>query len=445
MKNIIKMIIILLIIVIIIIVTIILILFFPSKTIQEDIIDSASESVLIKDTISLVEYENIFYSIEKNIQNYYMYIYVGNKQAILEMTSQDYIKEKTITQDNILEHFVKIEDSNYKFNLKELYYSDSSIYPVYYAKCEIIQYNKKEVEYLIVYVDKSTISIEIEPITVEEYLDIIENDNRKEEKQIEKKQYNKYITTNLSTEEIITKYFEDYVYNALYDIETAYNSLDEEYKNEKYSTIDKFKQYIERKKDQLISLYPYSIKGKEEFSTEEEYYNYLNNYKVERLEKYKKEEKEGYDEYTLLDGYGNYYIMKVTAPMKYKIILDLYTIDSEEIIEKYNSGNDETKIGLNISKVIEAINNKDYEYIYNKLNETFRNNNFSNISALEEFIKDNFYNINKIEDFSYKQEGNVYICTITLKNKENETDNSKSVTILIELLEDRNFEISFSL
>ena len=131
--------------------------------------------------------------------------------------------------------------------------------------------------------------------------------------------------------------------------------------------------------------------------------------------------------------------------MQYTVILDTYTLELPEFIEKYDAGNDETKLTLNVGKIIEAINNKDYEYVYNKMNETFRNNNFSNISTLEQFINNHFYNINEVQDFSYRQEGNVYICTLGLTDKESTSETIKSVTILLELQDNRNFEISFSM
>mgnify|MGYP000081844256 CR=1 FL=1 len=52
----------------------------------------------------------------------------------------------------------------------------------------------------------------------------------------------------------------------------------------------------------------------------------------------------------------------------------LYFI-KDEFIEKYNSANEKTKVGLNIQKVFDAINNEDYEYVYNKLDNTFKQTN----------------------------------------------------------------------
>ena len=57
----------------------------------------------------------------------------------------------------------------------------------------------------------------------------------------------------------------------------------------------------------------------------------------------------------------------------YSVILDTYTVDLKDFTDKYNSADVSTKVGMNVEKVIEAINDKDYRYVYNKLDETFRN------------------------------------------------------------------------
>ena len=178
------------------------------------------------------------------------------------------------------------------------------------------------------------------------------------------------------------------------------------------------------------------------------YINYINSIK-DRVQKiilkgYNITRKDEYNQYVCIDQYGNYYIFKNTDLMNYTLMLDTYTLDLQEFKEKYDKGTDKEKIKLNINKTVEAVNNKDYKYVYNKLNVSFKNNNFNNEATFENYIKNNFYEINEITNFNYRQEGNVFICTIGLGNKEKEIEGAKSVTILVRLLENRDFEISFS-
>ena len=48
----------------------------------------------------------------------------------------------------------------------------------------------------------------------------------------------------------------------------------------------------------------------------------------------------------------------------YEVVLDTYTIDLPEFLEKYNKNSDEIKCGMNIQKLFDAINDEDYSYVY---------------------------------------------------------------------------------
>ena len=121
--------------------------------------------------------------------------------------------------------------------------------------------------------------------------------------------------------------------------------------------------------------------------------------------------------------------------------LDSYTIESQENIQKYNTLTDTNKVSANIRKIIEAINNKDYNYIYNKLNEEYKNNKFPNINQLINYINNNFYDVNLVGNGTAELEANVYIAKIQITSNKSEI---KQVTILVRLLEGTDFEISFS-
>ena len=127
--------------------------------------------------------------------------------------------------------------------------------------------------------------------------------------------------------------------------------------------------------------------------------------------------------------------------MDFKMKLDTYTIESQENIESYNTLTDTNKVSANIRKIIEAINNKDYNYVYNKLNEEYKNNRFPNISEFINYINNNFYDVNLIGSGTASLETNVYVSKIQITSNQSEV---KQVTILVRLLEGTDFEISFS-
>ena len=131
--------------------------------------------------------------------------------------------------------------------------------------------------------------------------------------------------------------------------------------------------------------------------------------------------------------------------MKYNIILDTYTIDLPEFIEKYNKGNDQVKVGMNIEKINNALNDQDYNYIYEKLDDSFKNNNFNTYQKFVEYAKSNFFKANEIEYEQFSKEGNTFIYELKLKSSEDENASTKNMTIIMQLLEDTNFVMSFNI
>ena len=112
--------------------------------------------------------------------------------------------------------------------------------------------------------------------------------------------------------------------------------------------------------------------------------------------------------------------------------------------EKYNSSSNENKVAMNVEKIESAINNRDYKFIYNKLDETFKNNNFKSLDEFAEYINKNFFDNNNLEYESISNEGNVYIYTIKLTDVNNE-ENTKTMTIIMKLKEGTDFVMSFSI
>lgn len=407
-------------------------------------VDNAEASVDIEETITLVQDDNTFYSIEKNLQNYFLYLKVGNNQAIHEMTSLDYIQENSMTQDNIIENLPQVTDDNYEFKMKELYINDSYSHPIYYGYGELLQNNQKEQYYFIIYTDQVTTSVAIEPITEEQYIQLIQSNGQNEEKSIERTQYNQLAQTTVTTEDIVKKYFQDYIYNVVHDQAAAYNSLNEEYKQSKYATLAQYQQFIQGKQDQFISLDVYSIRQREDFSTDEEYTQYLANLQQKSLRQYSVTEYDEYTQYVGIDDYNNYYIFQETAPMQYKVILDTYTIDLPEFTQEYNNSTEEEKVLLNIQKVFEAINQQDYTYVYQKLDETFKANNFATLQEFTNYAQENFFEQNSVSAANPESQGNTYLYEITISDATGENTNTLTKTFVMQLQEGTDFVMSFS-
>ena len=165
-----------------------------------------------------------------------------------------------------------------------------------------------------------------------------------------------------------------------------------------------------------------------------------------RLDKYQISKEDDYIKYVCIDQNGNYYIFTQNEDdlVGYNIILDTYTIDLPEFIEKYNSVEENEKVLLNIQKIFLAINSGDYNYVYNKLDNTFKSNNFPTLSQFEEYAKQNFYANNKVSYGKYQKNGEVYVYNIQISDADNLQQAIIRKTFVMQLKEGTDFVMSFS-
>ena len=153
------------------------------------------------------------------------------------------------------------------------------------------------------------------------------------------------------------------------------------------------------------------------------------------------------------DTYGKMYIFNVEKPMDFSLQLDIYTIESDEYKEQYESGNEEIKVQMNVNKFILMINNQDYETAYNLLDENFKNNYFKTLDDFVLYVRNKAYKYNDFEIKSFNANGNVYMCGANLWDLTGGSyvDATKGTsggyvyewTFFVQLGEDKNFTISF--
>lgn len=332
--------------------------------------------------------------------------------------SNEYIKKHEITINNIRE---KIK--NYNSNLKVVCL-DMKVqinYPVEkYIVYGILINDQNRIEdkfYTYVNIDLKNKAFSIEPIDSEyKGLDNIKTHNENEI--IVANKYNTFFYAVANYESAIQYYLEKFQLLMLSDIDLSFEYIDESYKEKKMRTIEEYKKYINKNGNRILKS---------------NITKYLTKYTENRIN------------FICVDQNNYYYIFKQENgnPWKFSVMLDNYTIDPPEFIEKYNNGSVQQKVGMNIEKIISAMNCKDYDYIYNKLDEKYKENNFPTIDRLEEVLKNNAFDINIANYNSFKENGNdIYTYNITIKAMDSE--GTKPMTIVMKLLEDRNFVFSFS-
>ena len=238
-------------------------------------------------------------------------------------------------------------------------------------------------------------------------------------KQIQYKNINSFHLTNVTDEQMAKKYYSDYKYNMMYNPMLAYELLDSEYREKKFGTYENFLQYVNDMSGYIMG---------ESFS----------NYKIEKSD--------GSTIYTCEGNNNrkNYY--RETSVMQYTVILDDYTIITDEQKETYNNWSNEQKVMYNISKFVTMIEQKDYRQAYMLLDENFRNTRFPTMESFRDYIKDKFYDINTILSAQSGEIENGYTkYTIQIVETNSETGLYEQETITKDIYIKLDEEMEFSL
>ncbi len=380
----------------------------------------------------VIDYNN-YSTISTLINAYFSNIGLKDSEVVYNLLSQDYIAENNITQDSIFSE-IKTQISNSPTCLIDnMYMSNDYNYPIYLAKGEVLDIKYQENEgtnmlieqkieninsldyYILVKLDNVDMTYSMQELDEAEFNEILNNPDNVERNAISKNSNNELVYSTVNDEIICTNLLSDYKLRIEANIENAFSKIDEEYKNKKYTSINEYEEYINRN---------------------ESVYGFM------KLSKYQKEVMDDYTQYICLDRAGHYYIFRETSPMQYTVILDTYTIDLPELVEQYNSSTDEQKVQFNIQKFFDAINDGDYRYAYNKLDETYKNNNFPTQTDFENYMKTSFYSKNTLGYTSYEKNGDLYIYRMVITNGE---DSSQTIEkqFVVKLLEGTDFVMSF--
>lgn len=370
----------------------------------------ASNSVKENNIYTILAIDNV-------IQNVIDYAKESNKQALYNITETNYIKRNNISTDNVITIYENIE----KYYIQEMYAFETSTMSEYYTYGFILKENndKPENYYFKVCKDSSNSTFSVSPLKIDEYNKAKEGKiNKTENESIKSNLYNKYNYNLYSGKDVAEKYINDFIFKMKYIPDVAFGTLDEEYRNKKFSNIDEFKSYIknnsERFDDFIIRSY-----GRE--ATEN-----ITNYEVEDINNY-------------------YYKIKASSGMDYTIILDDYTVESNEYVQKYNSSSDSTKIATCINKFFKLIDSKEYKSAYAYLDDTFKQKNFDTVGKFETYAKQNFFNNNTVTISSAEKVGDIYSCKVQIKSGVSVAAMSKDITVIIKLKENTDFVMSFSI
>lgn len=392
MENIKKLIIILIIILIISVILITLILIKkPQRDLQKEI-NEFDEGITYENNdngFQIVDDANMFYTVN-NALSTYLQVESGDNDSYPYNVIP--IDMRVKYGDNITTYITQIylEDIN-NLNLEEKFY--------------------------IVRIDSSNGTFSVEPV-LEKTNEIDKIVVKDEQQKIEENDYNSYYLETISIERLVKIYMDHFINMTVKHPEIVYNKyLHEEYKIKRFSNVEEFKKYIERNKEEIEKI---------------------------RATKYLVENEGEQKKYVLMDQYENTYEFYETKTMSYKVKFDIYTILSDNYKQTYKSANEQKKVMMNVNRWINMLNNRDYKAAYNLLDETYRNNKFGSEENFENQMRELLPSKYKVEYGDFSSEGATYLQPITCKDIDNENSENINMTIIMKLLEETEFVMSYN-
>ena len=355
------------------------------------------------------------------------YSYFLNKQCLTSFYSSKQnaynVLPNELKQYDISSFYGRIEDAS--FCIDDIYCANASlskdIFVVYYRLeigngnysdlCSIVKIDKKNLSFSIYpfeYLKLKNISTLIENDMIP--IDIINLDD------IEKTEYNHYRIDDISTTEVacIREIFERCRFDYDFDKNHLYSCLNEDYKNQKFENFDSF-------------------------------INYLNTSNILKgsVEKFQVEKMNGYTQYVVFGSYDNCYIVNYFNIMSYDLLLDNYTIYAQNYLNVYSSNLPNVQAKYCIDRVRKAINDKNYKFVYEKLDSVYKNSNFIDYNSFESYIKQMFYEKNSFEFLNFKKlSSNIFEYIVKITDETGKSLSYRQLNMTVTLKDNTDFVIS---
>lgn len=413
---------------IIIIITIILVILLTMKKgdTQNETgpLEGKSDIITITDLHSVEYADNRTnsFAVNRIVEEYINYLIGERTNELTNIISNNYIQDENITVNNVIDKVKDIDiqySENYEVLISNMYVIKESInlesYLVDLTYCNLNTSKNYETK-LIVQIDMQNLTFCVIPY---QYMQKLGYDKLKlgdsctiDHKQIEENQYNTYKMTPISKDSTAERYFNIFLKHLKFDTQKSYELLDTQYRQQKFGSVNEYIKYVKDNALTEIALKAYKV------------YTYTD-----------------YNQYVCIDNKNRYYIFNENGVMNFTTLLDTYTIDIPEFTEKYIDASDEEKVLLNIQRCFTAINDKDYKYVYNKLDNTFKANNFKTLADFEKYINTNFFEKNKISASNARKQNGVYLYDIKISSSDGTSSITK--TFVMQLKENTDFVMSF--
>ena len=413
------------------------------REIEKIVEESTGEQALGLEQLSRTTDIGIYSTINECIKSYFSMIEANDKNVLISYLNEEFVSTNKITENSIF-NIIKVYKNYDLYRTMVMYekYDVENRISIYYVKGKI----NGNFVFFKVRLDGNNETFDIYPIDEEKFDSDIKNQaNENSEKAISKKTYNFYRNAYLTNEDISRTYYIDYMKLLLTDPNQAYEMLNDDYKKAKFGNIESFKNYINSNKNTIQMIYKVETADSSDFESFLEYDKYIQANSNYKMKSYSVNEYNDYYQYVCGNITGSNFIFNAKYPLDYEVFMDSYTIDLPEYIEKYNKETDSNKVLMNLEKIKGAINTKDYNYVYSKLDETFKKNNFPTQQSFAEYINKNLFSLNSFEYNNVEKNGNLYVTTAGVSDTTGEQRVFKSISFIVKLLEGTDFVMSFSM
>ena len=406
-----------------------------------EILEQEDAGMIVTGSMEEVSSRSDYYIVKNIVNGYTDYInqyntdsYYSKAEGEVKITDEDkkeylniisnfydseYMKKNNFNNKGIIED-IQIYKGYDNVRIDKMYYQNINEYiSLYMVQVVLVKDNKDSDKNVTILIKLDTQNATFSIIPKKGYTNIKVGESMEySDSNIEKNTYNQYQYKNIDDIQMVDDLLVKYKNAVLYNRKEGYELLDKDYREKRFGDYNTFSKYVENNIKEISSM---------------------------TFTKYLVNTGDDYKEYVCKDQYENLYIFHEKAVMDCTVKLDTYTLDNDTFNEKYNSSSTQYKVMMNIDKVRQMMNARDYRTMFNYLDETFRTTYFENDEdKFEEYMRYQFSSHYTFEFGEYSDESGVSIQEVTMKDMNENNNGDIGERFYMQLNEGTDFVMSFN-
>lgn len=406
-----------------------------------EILEQEDAGMIVTGSMEEVSSRSDYYIVKNIVNRYTDYInqyntdsYYSKAEGEVKITDEDkkeylniisnlydseYMKKNNFNNKGIIDD-IQIYKGYDNVRIDKMYYQNINEYiSLYMVQVVLVKDNKDSDKNVTILIKLDTQNATFSIIPKKGYTNIKVGESMEySDSNIEKNTYNQYQFKNIDDIQMVDDLLVKYKNAVLYNRKEGYELLDKDYREKRFGDYNTFSKYVENNIKEISSM---------------------------TFTKYLVNTGDDYKEYVCKDQYENLYIFHEKAVMDCTVTLDTYTLDNDTFNEKYNSSSTQYKVMMNIDKVRQMMNARDYRTMFNYLDETFRTTYFENDEdKFEKYMRYQFSSHYTFEFGEYSDESGVSIQEVTMKDMNENNNGDIGERFYMQLNEGTDFVMSFN-